>query len=346
MNLQCCTNLFLSFFFFLFAISCNSTTEDLTESPVYSPEESMEKMELEEGFKIELVAAEPLLNSPTAMTFDENGRIWVIEMPSFMIDTVGTDEEHATGKIIILEDKDKDGEFETRKEFMNFLVLPRAICLIEDGLLIAEPPYLWYVEIKDDRPGRKILVDNKYAIGGNVEHQPNGLLRGLDNWIYNAKSDKRYRKNGEEWIIEKTHFRGQWGIAQDNYGRLYYNHNSANVLGDYLLPGFGMGNKNQRQIAGYNENIVSNNRVYPARSTTGVNRGYMDGILDDSLRLVNFTAASGLTIYRGDLFADEYTFNAFVPEPSAFLIKRNILKENGNKVEGVQPMKIKNFLEV
>lgn len=327
-------------------ISCNSAApeEDHIKSPTYSPKESMKKMELEEGFEIELVAAEPLLNSPTAMTFDEKGRIWVIEMPSFMVDTVGTDEEFATGKIVILEDKDKDGKFETRKEFMNNLVLPRALCLIEDGILVAEPPYLWYIEIRDDRPGRKIMVDNRYATGGNVEHKPNGLLRGLDNWIYSAKSDKRYKKNGEKWIIEKTHFRGQWGIAQDDYGRLYYNHNSANVLGDYFLPGFGLTNKNQRQVAGYNENIVPNNRVYPVRSTTGVNRGYMEGILDDSLRLVDFTAAGGLTIYRGNLFGDDYAFNAFVPEPAAFLIKRNILNENKNKVEGVQAYEDKEFI--
>lgn len=326
-----------------FTISCNPV-EDFTTSPVLSPKEAIKKMELEEGFEVELVAAEPLLNSPTTMTFDDKGRMWVVEMPSFMLDTIGTDEELATGKILILEDNDNDGIYETRKEFMDSLVLPRAISLIENGILIAEPPYLWFVEIKDDRPGKKTLVDNEYAIGGNVEHQPNGLLRALDNWIYNAKSDKRYKKKGEEWLIEKTHFRGQWGIAQDNYGRLYYNHNSANVLGDYFLPGFGATNDNQRHVAGYSESIVPNNRVYPARPTTGVNRGYMEGILNDSLRLVDFTAASALTIYRGDIFGPEYAFNAFVPEPAAYLIKRNLLNEHESRVEGVQAYEGKEFL--
>lgn len=326
-----------------FAISCNPV-EDFTTSPLLSPKDAIKKMELEEGFQVELVAAEPLLNSPTTMTFDEKGRMWVVEMPSFMLDTIGTDEEQATGKILILEDNDNDGIYETRKEFMDSLVLPRAISLIEKGILIAEPPYLWFVEIIDDRPGKKTLVDKEYAIGGNVEHQPNGLLRALDNWIYNAKSDKRYRKKGDEWIIEKTHFRGQWGIAQDNYGRLYYNHNSANVLGDYFLPGFGATNDNQRHVAGYSESIVPDNRVYPARPTTGVNRGYMEGILNDSLRLVNFTAASGLTVYRGDMFGPAYAFNAFVPEPAAYLIKRNLLNEQESRVEGVQAYEGKEFL--
>lgn len=338
----------LSIAFFLIAsllstISCQ-TNEDFSSSPVISPKGSLKKMEVEEGFKVELVAAEPLVNTPVAMTFDEKGRIWVVEMESYMLDTVGNGEDQPTGKIIILEDKNKDGSFDDRQVFMDSLILPRAICLIEDGILIAEPPFLWYVEIKNDRPGKKVLVDDKYAIGGNVEHQPNGLLRALDNWIYNAKSDKRYRKKGEEWIIEKTHFRGQWGIAQDNYGRLYYNHNSANVLGDYFPPGLGSANKNQRKVSGYNENIVSDNRVYPARPTPGVNRGYMEGILDTNLRLVNFTAAGGPTIYRGNLFGKEYGFNAFVAEPAANLIKRNILNEQGYVVTGEQAYQDKEFL--
>src|SRR5690606_1476115 len=159
------------------------------------------------------------------------------------------------------------------------LVLPRALCLIENGLLVAEPPNLWFVEINGDKPGRRSLVDKDYAVGGNVEHQPNGLLRGLDNWIYNAKSDKRYRKKGDNWLIEHTHFRGQYGITQDNYGRLMYNHNSANVLGDYFPAGLEVFNKNQRGVKGYSVAIVSDNRVYPSRPTTGVNRGYMEGIL-------------------------------------------------------------------
>ena len=334
-------------FFLLFLIlllgACEST-DDPSASAVLSPQESLKKMEIEDGFKVELVASEPLLNSPTTMIFDEKGRIWLTEMQSFMLDTVGTNEEKATGKIIILADKNQDGLYENRTDFIDGLVLPRALCLVDNGILIAEPPYLWFVEIKNDQPGKKILVDKEYAIGGNVEHQPNGLLRGLDNWIYNAKSDKRYRKVDDKWVIEKTHFRGQWGIAQDNYGRLYYNHNSANVLGDYLLPGFGANNKNQKHVFGFKEAIVEDNRVYPARPTTGVNRGYMEGILDDSLRLVNFTAASALTIYRGDLFGKNYDFNAFVPEPAGNLIKRNILTENENRVEGQQAYEGKEFL--
>lgn len=314
------------------------------KSPVLSPEESIKKMHVEKGFTVKLVAAEPLTTAPVALNFDDKGRIWVVEMEDYMPDTSGTGEDKPLGKVVILSDKNGDGVMDDRKVFLDSLVLPRAICLIENGILVAESPNLWYYEIQNDRPVKKTLVDAKYAEGGNVEHQPNGLFRALDNWIYSAKSAKRYRKKGDKWLMEKTHFRGQWGITQDDDGRLYYNTNSENLLGDYFTPGLGARNENQRGVSGYIKKIVNDNRVYPVRPTPGVNRGYMEGILDDSLRLVEFTAACAPMVYNGNLFDKDYYGNVFVAEPSANLIKRNILKEDGFKVEGKEAYQKKEFL--
>ena len=285
--------------------------KEFDSSPVLSAEESMKKMQLESGFTVKLVTKEPLINSPVAIVFDKIGRIWVTEMEGYMPDTVGTGEEQPRGRIVILSDKDNDGVMDDRKVFLDSLLLPRAICLIGNGILVAESPRLWYYEIRDDKPIKKTLVDASYAEGGNVEHQPNGLFRAMDNWIYNAKSDRRYRMQNGKWLIERTHFRGQWGITQDDQGRLYYNTNSENLLGDLFSPGFGASNQNQLSVAGFNKKIVANNKVYPARATTGVNRGYQPGILDDSLRLVNFTAACGPVIYSGDLFREIILWKCF-----------------------------------
>ena len=347
------------FICFLQILSCKTRNQDESKpakvdslairksvppAPVLSPAKSIEKMKIEEGFAIKLVAAEPLVTAPVALTFDERGRIWADEMVSYMPDTIGTGEDQPTGNIVILEDKNKDGIMDDRKIFMSGLVLPRALCLIDNGVLIAEPPKLWYVEIKNDQPGKKILVDSTYAAGGNAEHQANGLFRALDNWIYSANSDKRYRKKGDQWLTERTQLRGQWGISQDNEGRLFYNNNSQNLLGDLFTPGLSGANTNQQSSACFDEVIVPDNKVYPIRPTPGVNRGYMEGILNDSLRLVDFTAASGPVVYRGDLFGKEYDLNAFVGEPSANLIKRNILEEKGNLVQGRQAYAGKEFL--
>lgn len=314
------------------------------KSPFIPASETIGKMVIEDGFEVKLVAAEPLVSAPVAMQFDDKARMWVVEMVGYMPDTIGTGEEIPNGNIVILDDKNKDGVYDDRKVVIDSLVLPRAICLIENGILVAEPTNLWFYELKNDQVVKKTLVDPKYTEGGNVEHQPNGLLRAMDNWIYNAKSDKRYRRIGGKWVIEHTHFRGQWGICQDNYGRLYYNNNSQNLLGDYFPAGLGAWNKNQRGVAGYNEKSVANNKVYPLHPTPGVNRGYMKNVLDDSLRLNEFTAAAGPVIYRGDLFGKNYDFNAFVPEPSANLIKRDFLNEKGYVVKGDIAYKGKEFL--
>lgn len=318
--------------------------EAFATSPVLSPQQALQHFQIEKGFQIRLVAAEPLVSTPVAMSFDEKGRLWVVEMQGYMPDTAGTGEELPNGKIVILEDTNHDGAMDTRKLFLDSLVLPRALCLIGQGVLVAEPPRLWYVENHNGSAGKKILVDSAYAQGGNVEHQPNGLLRGLDNWIYSAKSAKRYRKTGDRWRIEHTHFRGQWGITQDDGGHLFYNTNSDNLLGDYFSPGLGADNIHQREVKGFDENIVLDNRTYPIRPTPGVNRGYMKGVLDDSLRLQHFTAACGPVIYRGGAFGVDYQGNAFVAEPAANLIKRNLLSAEGYLIKGRQAYAGREFL--
>ncbi|WP_025761717.1 DUF7133 domain-containing protein [Dyadobacter tibetensis] len=320
------------------------TVVDFSESPFLTPEQSMKRLKIDKDFEVRLIAAEPLISTPVAMVFDDQARMYVAEMTGYMPDSLGTGEEIPNGNIVILEDTDQNGVYDKRTVLIDSLILPRALCLIEDGILVAEPTNLWFYKLDGDQVVGRELVDPQYTEGGNVEHQPNGLLRGMDNWIYNAKSAKRYRKLKDKWLIESTHFRGQWGITQDNYGRLYYNNNSQNLLGDYFSPGLGAWNRYQKRMKGFNEKAVANNKVYPIRPTPGVNRGYMKNILDDSLRLNEFTAASGPMIYRGDLFGEAYAFNSFVPEPSANLIKRNIMNEAGYLVSGEQAFNDHEFI--
>ncbi|HTI93997.1 MAG TPA: c-type cytochrome [Puia sp.] len=322
----------------------HSAHQHLDASPPLAADSAILKMHVDSGFTIRLVAAEPLIAAPVALSFDEKGRIWVVEMMDYMPDTAGTGEDAPTGKVVILSDKNGDGQMDDSKIFLDSLVLPRAICLIDSGILVAEPPKLWYYKISNDQPGGRTLVDSDYAAGGNVEHQPNGLFRALDNWIYNAKSAKRYKKNGDHWLIEKTHFRGQWGITQDNAGHLYYNTNSDNLLGDFFPPGLGASHNGQHKVAGFSEHIVSDNRVYPVRPNTGVNRGYQQGILDDSGRLREFTAACGPVIYNGNKFPKAYEGNAFVAEPAANLIKRDVLTTTGYITTGKEAEGKKEFL--
>ncbi len=314
------------------------------DAPVLSPAESLRHLQVEDGFTVQLVAAEPMVSAPIALNFDQRGRMWVVEMQGYMPDADGTGEDQPSGRIVILEDRNGDGAMDHQQVFLDSLVLPRALCLIDSGILVAEPPRLWYINIQHDRPGARTLVDSAYTVGDNVEGQANGLYRGRDNWIYNTRSEKRYRKKGNQWITEHAHLRGQWSAAPDNFGRLFYNNNAQNLLGDYFLPGLGTGNPHQRKVAGFNEIMVPDNRVYPIHPTPGVNRGYAPCVLDSAQRLVEFTAASGPVLYRGDLFGDAYQENAFVCEPAANLVKRNLLEEKGNMISGKQAYSGREFL--
>src|SRR3546814_16035194 len=100
-------------------------------------------------------------------------------MSNYMPDAAGTGEDMPSGKIVILEDFAGDGRMDKRSVFMDSLVLPRAIYLIDGGVLVAETPNLWYVENNHGGAGNQTHVDQEYAVGGNVELQPKGFSRAL-----------------------------------------------------------------------------------------------------------------------------------------------------------------------
>tara|TARA_R110000822_G_scaffold25433_1_gene76970 strand:+ start:532 stop:2772 length:2241 start_codon:yes stop_codon:yes gene_type:complete len=307
------------------------------------PQISLEDYKVEEGFELEMVASEPLLTAPVAIDFDTKGRIWVAEMAGFMVNLEGDDEDLPSGSIKILEDLDNDGIMDHAKTFLDSLVMPRALALVYGGLLYAESPNLWFVEIEDDKPVNRVLVDSLYATVGNPEHQPNGLMMNLDNWIYNAKSNFRYQRKDGVWKKEPTTNRGQWGISHDNFGRLYYNNNSTQLLGDHILPNRLVRNKYFIPRKGVDETLTKDNRVYPLHAAS-VNRGYEEGVLNQDSLLVNVTAACGPLVYRGGMFPADYDQNVFVCVPEANLIKRNILSFYGDRVEAKQAWQGKEFL--
>lgn len=316
-------------------VSCSSSYNETAVS--------LDDYEIETGFELEVLAAEPLLIAPVAMSFDDSGRIWVVEMPGYMSNMEGYGEEEPNGSIKILQDLDKDGVMDHAKIFLDSLVLPRAISHVYGGLLYAEPPYLYFTEIKNDRPINRVVVDSIYAAEGNPEHQPNGLVMNIDNWIYSAKSNFRYRRRNGVWLKEPTTFRGQWGISKDNFGRLYYNNNATQLIADYVLPNRMVRNDYVHPIFAVNQILTEDQRVYPLQ-TTLVNRGYINGVLNSDSLLVNVTASCSPLVYRGGAFPLEYNQNAFVCIPEANLIKRNLLTFHGDSISAKQAWEGKEFL--
>lgn len=314
----------------LLLLSCYSCQKnDIQEAHI-----SLQNYKIQDGFDLKVIASEPILEAPVAMDFDEEGRIWVVEMKGYMPNLDGIGEEEPSGRIIILEDKDGDGVTDHYTVFLDKLVLPRALALVYGGVLYAEPPNLWFVKRNGDQAGQKQLVDDQYAIGGNVEHQANGLIRHLDNWIYSARSTARYKKVDKKWLkeVEPLRFRGQWGITFDKFGRLFYNDNSNPIYADLTNPGLLTQNPNHTPSTGVYEMLTADRRLWPLHPTA-VNRGYIEGNLDDNGILKNVTSTCGPLIYNGGIFPNQFDGNAFVCAPEGNLIKRYIISGSENHLK-------------
>ena len=316
----------------------------LPPAPVLAPEAALARFKAAPGFQVELVAAEPLVEAPVAMTFDPDGRLWVVEMRDFMPDADGKGEEAPTGRISVLDDTDGDGRMDKRTTFLDGLVLPRSVAFTAAGVLIAVPPQLILCRDKDhdDHCDAPEVVSTTYGTRKNPEHDANGLVYGLDNWLYSANLGLRHRLVDGRWLVEPTITRGQWGIAQDDVGRLFYNTNSDYLRGDFV-PAYVQA-AHLRTTRGLNVIIDQDQSTWPGRPNFGVNRGYQDGSLRADGTLARFTAACGLHVYRGDQFPEEFRGNVFVAEPAANFVCRSVLTDQGEALTARNPYDKGEFL--
>ncbi|MFO0835097.1 MAG: PVC-type heme-binding CxxCH protein [Phycisphaerales bacterium] len=311
-----------------------ASATSLPSSRAYSPEESRSLMRLEPGFVAELVCAEPLIEAPVAIAFDSDARLWVVEMRGYMPDNDATGEREPSGRITILTDQDHDGFYETARVFMDKLVLPRGVLPLRvtkasTTALVLAPPNL-FIAHDDNNDGvcdRTIPVMNDLGGIENPEHAPNGLLRGLDNWIEFSQHDKAFRVRADAIDTRPVPLHGQWGLSKDDLGRVFYVPNSDALRADFLPKHYFARNRQQSREGVIYELVQPDPTVWPIRPTVGVNRGYMKGILRPDGRLATHTAACAPVIYREHAFGPEFVGNAFVCEPAAYLVKRHTLED-------------------
>jgi putative membrane-bound dehydrogenase-like protein len=300
---------------------------EVPPAPPLSPEEAHATFRVAPGFRVELVAAEPLVVAPVAVAWDDAGRLYVVEMRGFMPTLDGAGEDAPVGSVAVLEDRDGDGRMDTRSVLRDGLVLPRAVAVLPEGVLIGVPPDLWLCPPFEAAPrcdaARRLT---HYAVGRHdPEHAENGLLPGVDGWLYNAKSERRFRFERGVWREQRTALRGQWGIAQDDEGRLYHNHNSAFLFvdlfpADYLVRHPATDPKLRRH--GVAEALANDAPVHGIRVAPGTNRAYLDGTLRADGRLRSPTAVSGLAVNRAARLGPEARGDVFVAEPAGNVVAR------------------------
>ena len=312
-----------------------------------SPEEALKSFRLPPGFRIELVASEPMIEAPVAISFDEQGRMFVVEMRGYMRDMDGTTEKEPLGRIALLTDTNGDGRMDKASAFLDNLVMPRGVMAVKGGAFVAEPPNLFFCR---DTKGNgiadeKTLVATDFGtFGGQPEHMANTPTWAMDNRVYAAGYSTSFKLTNRAWQKGPGLGRGQWGLSQDDAGRLFYNYNSDLLRTDLLPAAAYARNPLLRDALGINNKVIKDQSVYPSHPTPGVNRGYDTKTLRADGTLANATSTCGAAIYRGDAFPAEFRGNAFIPEPSSNLVKRVIITEKDGLLTGTNAYEEKEFL--
>ncbi|MDP6938565.1 MAG: c-type cytochrome [Planctomycetota bacterium] len=300
-------------------------------APALSAEDELATFTLAPGLRVELVAADPLINDPITAEFDERGRLWVVEMLGYMPNVDGTGEAEPIGKIAILSDEDGDGRMDTRVEFMKDLVLPRSVHPCLDGALVILPGQVLFCRDEDgDGAADSIEVIDTFNGGiASPEHSLNGFERTLDNWYRCANGGVKYRLRAGRWERGQTTGGGQWGITKDDLGRIMFNGNSDPLRGDLFPSAYSLRNPSLGKLAGMNRRFAHDFTTWPVRITPGVNRGYRPATLRDDFTLNRVTGTCGPHIYRGTGLGEGFNGDAFVPEPCGNLVKRYRMVSKG-----------------
>ena len=298
-----------------------------------SPEEEATTFEVQPGYLVEVVAAEPEVEEPVLTVFDGNGAMYVAEMRSYMQDVEGTGTKTLrNGRIKRMEDTNGDGRMDKVTIFVDNLNLPRMILPLDDRIAVRETDTMDIVAWRDtDGDGvadesTTLYKRGAYSRNGpktSVEHQDSGLVWNLDNHIYLSYNMERYRFTDGEWKAERQ--RGhwtQWGLTHGDMGDLYWVHNSDPVASPYLHPKYwsNVGRLAGREIFGT-----------PVEMAPPYEPGFR---MVKSLCLLNdrggraaedrgFTSACGQSIFRGHALPWENQGNHFVCDPTIHVVRRS-----------------------
>jgi mono/diheme cytochrome c family protein/glucose/arabinose dehydrogenase len=304
-------------------------------APPLSAEDSLQTIVVPPGYRVELVAKEPLVMDPILLEFDADGRMWIVEMPAFAADQSMHDSREPLCRVVVLEDVDDDGVADKRTVFADDLVLPRAIKPLASGVLVGEPPNLWLMRDTDGdlRMDEKERISDTYGRReGNPEHNANSLIWGLDNWIYTSEHDWHLRFRHGRFEVVKTLPRGQWGGSIDDSGRVFRNVNNGPLFVDLVPARYFTRNPNVVRTRGLYEPLISLEEavVWPVRPNRGVNRGYRDQFFrpDGSSKILQSAATP--VVYRGDRLPEELRGGVFVTDTTTNLVHWFVVEEDGS----------------
>lgn len=289
--------------------------------PLY-PDEAATHFLLPPGYKIEPILTEPQIEQPGAISFDGNGRMYVLELRTYMLtaDSDGTLEP--VSRISRWEDKDKDGKYETGGVFIDSLIFPRFVLPYgKDAVLTMNSDednvYKYSDTDGDGKADKKEFFTNKYGRSGNVEHQQAFMYWGMDNWLYSTVNAFRVKETPGGVIREKTGYnRAQWGITHDDDGKLWFQGGASGVPSYFQFPIHYGTFKVENQFADGFE------VPWGAAVKIADMQGGMDEIRQPDGSLNRVTGSAGNDIYRGDRLPRALYGQLFYGEPVARIVRQ------------------------
>jgi len=338
------------------------SSNDLPRFSPVPPEAALQTFQVKKGFHLELVAAEPKIASPVALSFDENGRMFVVEMIDY---SERRDEVPHLGRIRMLEDLDGDGVYEKSTIYATNLPWPTGVFCYDGGVFVAATPDILY--LKDTKGDGRADVREKVFTGFaegvdriNVQELLNSFIWGLDNRIHGATSGEGGRiqslrhpdaklidLHGRDFAIDPRSLTmmpeaggGQHGLSFDDIGRRFTCNNSDNIRLFMYDDIYGTRNPFYSMPAPLVSIAVDGPaaevyrispdepwRVLRTRWRVG---GLVPGPIEGGGRPSGyFTAATGVTIYRGNAYPEEFRGTAFVADCAGNLIHRKVLVPDG-----------------
>ncbi|WDE98586.1 c-type cytochrome [Lentisphaera profundi] len=283
-----------------------------------TPSQSIKTIQVPKGYKIQLVASEPMIKEPVDCVWDANGDMYVIEMSTYMQDADAKGEFNKSSRVIKLTDVNGDGKMDKSSVFIDNLLLPRMILPLDDRILVCETNnlniYSYRDTNKDGKADEKTIWYQGGARKGNLEHQASGLIWNLDNWIYITKGRERFKIQNGQVIVEKhPAIKSQWGLAADDAG-----HFSSAQSGAEESFQFFQTPTIYSQSTFPKELEEGFNTVWPIDDIPDTQGGLLRLRTNNTLN--HFTAACGHGVYRGALMPEFYG-NYLVCEPVGRLIR-------------------------
>jgi putative membrane-bound dehydrogenase-like protein len=340
----------------------------LPRTPPLPPDQALAAIEVRPGLKLELVAAEPLVANPIAMSFDEEGRMFVVEMIDY-----GDARFRPRSRVRRLEDTNGDGIYDRASIYADNLGWASGLFCYAGGVFVAATPDLLYFR-DADADGRAEIREVVYTgFGAGASPLKSGQLLnnfcwGPDNRIYVAAAGNagRLRRPGapESGAIDLRNkdfsfdprtreIRLETGTAQygqtfDDFGRRFMssNHNHLQApLYEYRyaerspLVEFPRGLAEIAVDGGAAELFrISPEEPWRMLRVKWRAEGLVRGGLEAGGKTSGyFTSACGVTIYRGDALPPEFRGNAFVADPANNIAHRKLVRETGTGFTAERP---------